>query len=44
MSEPSKTEFNRRTADPFLNGTHSKDTADVDVTDETGGFRGVPTC
>jgi hypothetical protein len=38
IREPSKTEFNRRTADRFLNGTHSKDTADVDVIDETVRF------
>jgi predicted ester cyclase len=37
MSTQSKTEINRRTAERFLNGTHSKDIADVDVIDDTVG-------
>jgi hypothetical protein len=37
MSTLSKTEINRRTAERFLNGTHSRNIADVDVIDDIVG-------
>lgn len=37
MSNPTKTEINRRTVERFLSGTHSPDIADVAIIDETVG-------
>lgn len=37
MSNREKAEINRRTAERFLNGTHSRRIEDVDVIDETVG-------
>lgn len=37
MSTLTKAEINRETAERFLNGTHSKNIADIDIIDETVG-------